>query len=84
MNNNPNWQNRSLARDVRRRAADPAATPAEPVKPKVRDYAAEAKATLNAADQQPGIIAAVIVAQALERFGKEVVEAAAISNYKRV
>jgi hypothetical protein len=32
-----------------------------------RDYVAEAKAAINGADQTPSMIAAVIIAQALER-----------------
>lgn len=69
----PQWQNRGARR--------PGAEPKEPPKP--RDFVAEAKAIINAADQNPSVIAAVIVAQALDRFGKQVTEAAAISSYKR-
>lgn len=48
-----------------------------------RDFVAEAKAAINASDQKPEVIAAVILAQALDRFGEKLESAAAIANYKR-
>jgi hypothetical protein len=74
----PHWKGRGIAAAAIARKERDAKAAAQP-----RDYAAEAKATLNAADQNPTMIAAVINAQALERLGKTMLEAAAIANYKR-
>lgn len=51
---------------------------------KVRDnYCEEALAALNGEVQRDPIVAAVIVAQALDRLGEKIIEAAAVSSYKR-
>lgn len=75
-----NWQ---PPRGPGLRATREAREAADAEKAKPRDFVAEAKAAINAADQKESIIAAVIVAQALDRFGKQVETAAAINTYKR-
>lgn len=74
----PHWKGRGIATAAIARKEREARAAAPP-----RDYVAEAKATLNAADQNPATIAAVINAQAFERLSKTILEAAAIASYKR-
>lgn len=74
----PHWKGRGIAAAAIARKARDAREKATP-----RDYVAEAKATLDAVQQTAPLVAAVIVAQALDRLGKTVIEAAAIANYKR-
>lgn len=74
----PHWKGRGIAAAAIARKDREAKEKATP-----RDYVAEAKATLSAADQNPTLVAAVVNAQALERLGARIVEAAAIANYKR-
>lgn len=63
-----------------------------PEKPKAapRDYTGPAMAAVEALGLfkgphigQENIVAAIIIAQALDRFGEKVIEASAIGNYKR-
>lgn len=72
----PHWKGRGIAAAAIARKAREAKT--EP-----RDYIAEAKATLAADQQTPFLIGAVVNAQALDRLGKTMIEAAAIASYKR-
>ncbi len=63
----------------------------DPAKPKAaRDYIGEATTALAQAMplgtsivQNRDILAAIIVAQALDRFGERLIDAAAVSQYKR-
>lgn len=75
----PQWHSRP---GVKRAASE--AKPKEP-----RNYVAEAIAALGGsgfpttAVQQPQLISAIIVAQALDRLGERLVDAAAVSQYRR-
>lgn len=61
---------------------------ADKPKPEPRDYIGPA---LDAAKKlvgpvkagQDGVLAAIIIAQALDRFGEKLIDAAAVSQYKR-
>lgn len=73
---NPHWQSPGA------RAPEP------PKKKEPRDYITPAVAALGSciptsAVQQPQLIAAIIIAQALDRFGEKLIDAAAVSQYKR-
>lgn len=79
------WQNPN--KPIPPKVVDPAATP---VKAKVkpgRDFIGDAvtAAAGKLATTLPNkdVLAAIIVAQALDRFGEKLIEAAAVSQYKR-
>lgn len=76
----PHWKGRGIAAAAIARKEREAKANALP-----RDYLAEArKAVIDAnAQERDPILAAVMIAQALDRLGKTVIEAAAIANYKR-
>lgn len=82
----PHWKGRGIASAALARKAREAKEKAKP-----RDYVADAKAAIAAASPDPKnyapqpdpIIAAIIVAQAMDRLTKALPEVAAIANYKR-
>lgn len=88
----PRWQNPN--KPIVPKTVDPAATPVK-VKPKSgRDYIGDAvtalaglkadiKAGVTTVTQNQSLLAAIIVAQAIDRFGEKLIEAAAVSQYKR-
>lgn len=72
---NPNWQPPGTVVEAKPKAAP-------------RDYIGAAVAALgtpvgSSVIQNQHLIAAIIIAQALDRFGEKLVDAAAVSQYKR-
>lgn len=77
----PHWKGRGIAAAAIGRKSEAAAAD----KP-ARDYigpAAAAAAVGVPPVQNRELVAAIIIAQALDRFGERLVEAAAVSQYKR-
>lgn len=91
MNRDPRWVSPGNFRQPPQKPG--AAVPGEPVKPKGRDYVGAAIAALppgvttdvraGAKPPDSAVVAAIIIAQALDRFGNSLMEAAAVSTYKR-
>lgn len=81
MSNEPHWKGRGIAAAaVARKSAEAAKVP--------RNYVGDAIAALGTSPRivstgQDAICAAIIIAQALDRLGVTMTEAAAIANYKR-
>lgn len=71
------WKGRGIA------AAAVARKAREAAPPKPRDYVEEAKAAVLASEQQGGLLGAVIIAQAIDRLGARIVEAASIASRKK-
>ena len=72
------WKGRGIA------AASIARKAREAGAPKPRDYIEEAKATVGFHSEAPSsLIGSVIIAQAIDRLGARIVEAASIANRKK-
>lgn len=86
----PRWQNPN--KPIPPKDVDPAATPVKP-KPAKRSYISDAVAALDLTPSPAkngealrlygGAVAAIIIAQAIDRFGEKLIQAAAVSQYKR-
>lgn len=73
------WKGRGVA------AAAVARKAREAAPPKPRDYIEEAEATVgfHSSEQPRSLLGAVIIAQAIDRLGTRIVEAASIANRKK-
>lgn len=79
----PHWKGRGIAAAAIARKSDAAKTD----KP-ARDYIGPAVAALGgplgtSVHQNRDLLSAIIIAQALDRFGERLMDAAAVSQYKR-